>query len=152
MRDWAKTLLPASIDGVPFYVDSDELSGGRRAAIHEFAGGETSLIEDQGRRTSMFDVTAYVTGDAADSRANRLVAVLDAPGPRLAILPIDGGKTVHVLEWRRARSKDKNGYIAIDLRAALPGTAIAAGLSLGDVAAAFATGLSAATTAFGGLF
>lgn len=152
MRDWALTLLPASFRGVAFYVEGEALSGGRRAAIHEFAGGEISVIEDQGRRTRLVDVTAYVTGDAADGRAHRLTAALDAPGAGMMMLPIDGAISVHILDWRRARERDRNGYIAFDIRGAVPGLSGAPGLSLGDVRAAFATGLAAAAASFGGLF
>ncbi|QRM55150.1 DNA circularization N-terminal domain-containing protein [Sinorhizobium sp. BG8] len=152
MRDWTKTLLSASFRGVSFYVERDDLAGGRRAAIHEYAGGETSIIEDQGRRTRTFDVAAYVTGDTADGRAHRLTAALDAAGPGMLVLPIDGGQMVHILEWRRMRERDRNGYLAFDIRAAVPFAGTASGLTIGDVGAAFSSGLAAARSAFGGLF
>lgn len=152
MRDWTNTLLSASFRGVNFFIEREDAAGGRRAAIHEFAGGEFSVIEDQGRRTRIFDVTAYVTGDAADGRAHSLTAALDAVGPGMLVLPIDAGQMVNVLEWRRMRERDRNGFVAIDFRvvAARPGSA--AGLTLGDVGAAFASGIAAVKSAFGGLF
>ncbi len=152
MREWTKTLLSASYRGVGFYVEREDVSGGRRAAIHEFAGGEVSVIEDQGRRTRLFDVAAYVTGDAADGRAHRLAAALDTAGPGMLVLPIDPGQMVHILEWRRMRERDRNGFVAIDFRAAAALPASVSGLTIGDVGAAFSTGLALATSAFGRLF
>ncbi|MFD1328297.1 DNA circularization N-terminal domain-containing protein [Mycoplana ramosa] len=152
MRDWTKTLLPASFRGIRFFVEREDLAGGRRAAVHEFAGGETSVIEDQGRRTRIFDVTAYVTSDLVDVRAHALANALDAPGPGMLVLPIDGGQMVHVLEWRRMRERDRNGFIAIDFRAVVPRPGTAAGLTIGDVGAAFSNGLSLVKSVFGGLF
>jgi prophage DNA circulation protein len=81
MRDWAKTLLPASYNGVGFQVDTDDLGGGRRLAIHQTAGGEVPVIEDMGRATSTFNVTAYLVGDNADGQANALIAMAGLPGP-----------------------------------------------------------------------
>lgn len=152
MRDWTKTLRAASFRGVSFHVENDDASGGRRKAIHEFAGGENSVIEDQGRRTRMFDVRAYLTGDNADSRAHALSSALDAYGPGMLVLPIDGALSVDVIEWRRSRERDRGGYIAFDISVAMAGASGAAGLSLGDVKAVFSGALAAALPALRGLF
>jgi prophage DNA circulation protein len=154
MRDWAKTLLPASYNGVGFHVDSEDLGGGRRLAIHETAGGEVPVIEDRGRATSTFNVTAYLAGDAADAQANALIAMAGLPGPGFLILPIDAGQMVYVPEdgFRRSRSKDRNGYVAVDLTFIAAGIVGGYSLGLGDVSFAFSLNLGAASLQLGGLF
>jgi prophage DNA circulation protein len=152
-RDWTK-LLPGSYNGIPFHVDAEDLSVGRRLVIHQTAGGEVPIIEDMGRGVSTFSVTAYLTGDAADVQANALISAGGMPGPGFLTLPIDAPQLVHVPEdgFSRSRSKDRNGYVAVDM------TFIAAGivggyvLGIGDVALAFTVGLGAASLEFSGLF
>jgi prophage DNA circulation protein len=154
MRDWAKTLLPASYNGVGFQVDTDDLGGGRRLAIHQTAGGEVPVIEDMGRATSTFNVTAYLVGDNADGQANALIAMAGLPGPGFLVLPIDGPQMVHANEngFRRSRSKDRNGYIAVDLTFIAAGVVGGYSLGLGDVSFAFGLNLGPVSIQLGGLF
>jgi prophage DNA circulation protein len=153
VRDWSK-LLPASYNGLPFHVESEDLSGGRRLAIHNVAGGEVPVIEDLGRATSNFSVTAYLSGDNADSQANALIAMAGEPGPGMIVLPIDGPQMVHVTEqgFRRSREKDRNGYVAVTLDLVLVGIPAGISLGLGDVSFAFGVNLGSATVQFSGLF
>lgn len=145
MRDWTQ-LLPASYNGVPFHVDSEELSAGRRQAVHMVAGEQPPVIEEIGPGATTFSVTAYVTGDLADFRAHALVAALMAPGPGMLVLPIDGPVMVHVVEdgIRRARSKDRNGYIGIDLGFIAAGVTGGSVLGIADVGFAFRAGIGGA--------
>ena len=154
MRNWARTLMPASYNGVFFHVDSEDISGGRRLAIHETAGGEQPVIEDMGRAVTTFSVTAYLAGDLADVQANALIAMAGQPGPGFLTLPIDMPQLVHVPEdgFRRSRSKDRNGYIAVDLSFVAAGTTGGYSLGIGDVAVAFSVGLGPATVEFGVMF
>jgi prophage DNA circulation protein len=154
MRDWANTLLPASYNGVSFHVDGEDLGGGRRLAIHQTAGGEVPVIEDMGRATSTFNVTAYLAGDLADVQANGLIAMAGLPGPGFLVLPIDGPQMVHVTEdgFRRSRSKDRNGYVAVDLTFIAAGIVGGYSLGLGDVGFAVTVNLGPATLDFAGLF
>jgi prophage DNA circulation protein len=152
MRDWTKTLMAASCDGVAFWVDSEERSGGRRLAVHETAGGEASIIEDMGAATGTINVTAYLCGDLADFQANALIAVMGQAGPRFLTLPIDGFLMAWPQDFRRSREKDRMGYIAVDLTFLLESGDVGGVLSLGSVLSAFAGGVGLAAVAFGGLF
>ncbi|WFS01589.1 DNA circularization N-terminal domain-containing protein [Rhizobium tumorigenes] len=152
MRDWTKTLLSANFRGVPFYVESDEFSGGRRLAVHEVAGGEESLVEDLGAVTRTFDITAYTVGDLADIQGLALNSALSVVGPGFVILPIDGGFMAHVQTFRRSRQKDRAGYIAFDVTfIPAPGFS-GATLSVGNVSTAVATDIGLAASAFSRLF
>jgi prophage DNA circulation protein len=152
MRDWRKTLLPASFRGVPFFVESEDLSGGRRLALHDYAGGEVTLVEDLGKASKTHDATAYLTSDTADIKALALQAACDLPGPGMLVMPIDGGRLAHAQGFRRTRERDKAGFIAFDVTFIPAGTLPIAGLSVGDVSAAVAAGVSSAVSAFAILF
>ncbi|NTI27671.1 DNA circularization N-terminal domain-containing protein [Rhizobium rhizogenes] len=152
MRDWRKTLLPASFRGVPFYVESEDLSGGRRLAKHEKAGGEVTQIEDLGRATESHNVTAYLTSDTADIKARALKSACNLPGSGMLIMPMDFGRMAHAENFSRSRERDRAGYIAFGITFVPAGTPPVASLSIGDVSAAVASGASLAAVAFASLF
>ncbi|NGO64192.1 hypothetical protein G6N76_10935 [Rhizobium daejeonense] len=152
MRDWAKTLRRASYRGVPFWVDMDEFSGGKRLARHEYAGGRTTYLEEMGLATPAYDVTAYLVGDLSDVQAKALEAACNAAGPGRLVLPMDGGQLAYVEGFRRSRFKDQRGYIAFAFTAIPAGNMPGAILGVGDVTAAVLGTLSLAAAAFGGFF
>lgn len=152
-RDWTK-LLPASFKGVPFHVEDEDASGGRRLVVHQTAGGENPVIEDFGKGLVTYQVTAYLTGDDCDAKAQALFAAATAKGAGSLVLPVDSGLTAYVPEdgVRRARAKDRNGYIAVDLTFIVVGSSGGYTLGLGDLGFAFSVGVGAATISFSGLF
>ncbi len=152
MRDWRKTLLPASFRGVPFWIDGEDLSGGRRLAKHEYAGGETTIVEDLGRATNSFDVTGYLVGDDADLKAKAIQAACGLAGAGLLIMPMDGGMMANAEGFRRTRERDKANYIRFDVTFVPSGALPIAALSIGDVSAVVASGISSAASAFSRLF
>lgn len=151
MRDWTK-LLPASCNGVPFKVDGEELSGGRRQAVHLVAGEAPPVIEEIGPSVTSFNVTAYLVDDFADLQAHALVAALKMPGPVFLVLPIDGPQMVHVTDFSRSRSKDRNGYIAVDMSFIAAGVTGGYSLGIADIGFAFKANLGGAMVQFGGMF
>ncbi|MBP2560852.1 prophage DNA circulation protein [Neorhizobium galegae] len=152
MRDWARSLRAASFRGVSFWVLSDDLSGGKRLALHEYAGGRVTLIEEMGLSTSSIDVTGYLIGDDSDSRSRAFVSACLSAGPGRLTLPLDGGMMAYVENFRRMRDKDRAGYIAFDFRAVPVSNTAGASLSAGDVISVFVSGLPLAVPGFGGIF
>ncbi|MBY5407164.1 hypothetical protein HFO98_01500 [Rhizobium leguminosarum] len=152
MRNWQKTLRPASYRGVSFFVDYDDLSGGKRLALHEYAGGRNTTVEELGLRTSVFDVTLYHLGDDADARALALQAAMLADGPGFLILPMDGGMLATVENFRRSRGKDRNGYVGFDVSFIPSSNDAGAVLSIGDVTATVAAGIASAAAQFARFF
>ncbi|MBB4590167.1 prophage DNA circulation protein [Rhizobium leguminosarum] len=152
MRNWQKTLRPASYRGVSFFVEVDDLSGGKRLALHEYAGGRQTVIEELGLSTSVFDVTLYLLGDAADAQALALQAVMLADGPGFLVLPMDGGMLATAENFRRSRGKDRNGYVGFDVTFIPSSNEAGTILSIGDVTATVAGGLSAAAAQFARFF
>lgn len=104
MRDWASTLRPASFRGIRFWVDFEDLSGGKRLARHEYAGGRRTRMEEMGLKTPSFSVTAYLLGDASDISASLLTSACLAAGPGRLVLPMDAGQLAYVEDFHRSRS------------------------------------------------
>lgn len=114
-RDWLKTLWPASFKGLPFHVEADDESGGRRKAVHLSPGIDDPYIEDMGADKREFSVSAYVASDKADAHAAALIAICDEPGAGLLVLPSHGPIRVQSTTFKRSRKGDKHGYIALEL-------------------------------------
>lgn len=155
MRDWLKAFRPASFRGVPFKVDVESVSGGRRLSIHPIAYADTSVIEDMGRDPHQFSVTAYVVGDRADSAALSLAAALTTKGAATLVLPMQGAISARVATWSWSRQKDYAGHIGLDIEfveaglASVPFSALA---GVGALAALFRDGSAAVGTALTRIF
>lgn len=152
MRDWASTLRPASFRGVRFWVEFDELTGGKRLARHEYAGGRSTRLEEMGLKTPSISVTAYLLGDASDVSAMRLASACTAAGPGRMVLPVDAGQLAYIEDFRRSRERDRRGYIAFDFTAVPASGEILASLGIGNVDTAFVDTLSAVASSFRGFF
>jgi prophage DNA circulation protein len=114
-RDWTSTLWPSSFKGVPFWVETDDEDGGRRLVVHEFPNRDLPFVEDLGEAVRRYSVTAYLASDMADVEAAALTAVCTMRGAGPLVLPIHGPVLVKCENFKRNRSKDRNGYIALSL-------------------------------------
>lgn len=83
-------LLPASYRGVPFWVDEDELTGGKRAEIHEYPERDLPFIEELGRSALKIRVAAHLLGEDYQTQRVALIEALETPGPASLILPTRG--------------------------------------------------------------
>ncbi|WP_299864385.1 DNA circularization N-terminal domain-containing protein [uncultured Hoeflea sp.] len=151
-RDWVASLRQASYRGVPFYVHSDGIGGGRRLVQHDFAGGEAQLIEDFGAAERAFDVDAYVVGDESDAAAQALLAALDRRGPARLTLPLSGPVVAQAVDWWREWRLDKLGYCAFILRFVRGGSPSTAGISAHSVSGLAAAAVSSLSAAIAGAF
>lgn len=133
-RDWLNSLFKSSFKGVSFWVDRDEEAGGRRVVKHQFPMRDVPFLEDLGEDLREFDITAYVASDNADTDAASVIVQCASRGPGILVLPTHGSILVRCLNFRRERSKDRNGYIALQLRFVRQGagTALATANSLSN--------------------
>ena len=87
MPDYLKEQLrPASFRGVAFSVDAASATAGRRTALHEYPKQDTPYVEDLGRATREYQLTAIIVGADYIERTQSLMAALEESG---------AGKLVH---------------------------------------------------------
>jgi len=139
-RDWASTLRRASYRGVSFFVETDDVSTGRRVVVHEFPHRDDPYIEDLGRKANTIQVSAYVTGSNVEAQEAALRAACGMPGPGQLSIPL-GRFLVHCQECSRTFAKDRLGYVAFSLQFVRDGTA-AGPFPLGSFLRAVEFGLS----------
>jgi prophage DNA circulation protein len=141
MRNWPQTLRPASWKGVGFFVDDEALpKSGRFVARHSFVKGESHSTEDMGRVPRDFRLAAYLASDTADQDARDFVDLCSEAGAGALILPMLGPVQVRCTNCHvKAKTRDKQGYIELELDFIEAGTADADGFpaaALGDRLAA----------------
>lgn len=124
-RSWLTSLFNSSFKGVPFFVETDNESGGRRVVEHQFPMRDDPYLEDLGEDLRHFEVQAYVASDKADSEAAALVTICATRGPGTLVLPLHGQLIVRCLTFERDRSKDKHGYLSFKLKFSREGSAFA---------------------------
>jgi len=93
---WKDNLQEASLRGVPFKVDEDEATFGRRVQVHEYPNRDKPWAEDLGRATRRFSVQAYLIGDDFFEQRNKLIEAIEKPGSCTLVHPYYGEMTVTV--------------------------------------------------------
>lgn len=115
-REWTLTLLPASWNGVPFYVESDGETVGHRLVTTAIPNGGY-VVEAFGRKLREFKITAYVAADAIEGLGQALLAACEPGRVGLLVLPMAGFVPARMKEAKRNYRHDQLGYLAFDLEA-----------------------------------
>jgi prophage DNA circulation protein len=165
MPDWKDRLRPASFSGIPFGVRESELSGGRRAVVHEYPLRDRPFVEELGRDARSISVDGYLVGDDYAERRDRLRDAMEQASPgfptrpgRLLVHPTFGSLLSLCRSFRFRESTDEGRMVRfqaefvevgeeLEPNAAVDGPAAAdqAGTALGaGASAAFAGGVETA--------
>lgn len=105
-------LRPASYRGVPFFVDDDEDSGGKRAQVHEYPGRDEPWVEELGKRAREIGVTAHLLGDDVFEQRTRLQSACEQSGAGKLVLPSRGELLATCVEFRSRESITGEGRIS----------------------------------------
>lgn len=85
--------IGASFDGVGFFVESADRTGGRRTETHEFPARDDPYVEDLGRKARRFSITGYVIGSNYIAQRDALIRALEGnSGPRELRHPYHGSR------------------------------------------------------------
>lgn len=105
--------VPGSFRGVPFYVESSELTTGRRNVKHVYPfKKEPVFTEDMGREGRRFMVDVFVFGPDYLIARDRLLTALEAAGTGELVHPYYGTRRVSVGEDVRVRESGARGGTA----------------------------------------
>lgn len=98
---WKKRLRPAEFRGVPFYIDTHEVQGGRHAVPHEAPDRNAKgFTEDIGLKTDSFTIEGHILGDDYFLVRDSLIAALKKKGSGILKHPYLGIKDVQVESFR----------------------------------------------------
>ncbi len=113
---WRAQLQPASFRGVPFLVDSDTLTGGRRGPTHEYPWKDEPYNEDMGLKARDYKFAAYVIGDDYFGKRDALINALESNGPGILIHPQYGRQLVRLLTYSVNHNTEKGREARFDLQ------------------------------------
>lgn len=113
---WRDRLQPASFRGVPFHVDRSSGTGGRRVAVHEYAGQSGYDTEDLGAKAVEQTLSAFLLGPDYDIARTELLQAIEAEGPGTLIHPHDGTMSVRITNYTWHISTRQGGVCRFDLR------------------------------------
>lgn len=113
--NWRDYLLDAYYKGIPFCVDSDDLSGGRRGATHEYPYRDAPENEDMGHKAREYKVTAYVIGERWQSERDALLKVLEQGGSGELQHPHYGLQQVWAKTWNVRHSTNKQREVSFEI-------------------------------------
>ncbi len=106
-------MQPASFRGVAFKVEGDDLQFGRRTVVHEYPGRDTPSVEDMGRETREYAITAYLIGPDFIAERDRLIAALEQVGPGELVSPWYGRMNVVVMGKQRISHSKADGGMCV---------------------------------------
>lgn len=110
---WTDRLQPASFRGVAFKVDGDDLQIGRRTVVHEYPGRDTPSVEDMGRETREYALSAYLIGPDFIAERDRLIEALEQVGPGELVSPWYGRMNVVVMGKQRISHSKQDGGMCV---------------------------------------
>lgn len=87
LTDWRDRLRDASFRGVPFSVEDDEGTFGRRVQVHEYPNRDKPFTEDLGRATRRMTINAYLIGDDYADKRDRLIGAIETAGAGTLVHP-----------------------------------------------------------------
>lgn len=106
---WKEKLQPASFRGVPFDVESDDGTFGRRVQIHEYPSRDQPYVEDMGRATREMSFTAFLIGADYMDQRDRLLAAIEEAGAGTLIHPWYGERKVTIKDPARVSHSSRDG-------------------------------------------
>lgn len=87
-------LQPASFRGIPFLVNAETKTGGKKTVTHEYVGSDKRFTEELGLLPPSFSIEAVIHGNEAISRRFLLEDALDEPGLGTLVHPVYGAVEV----------------------------------------------------------
>lgn len=112
---WKARLLPASFRGIPFFIESHDLKGGRNAVSHEPADRDNTFSEDIGRKGKVFTLEAHILGDTYFFIRDGLISAMDTKDPGFLVHPYLGIKEVQPEGFSVRESTDEGRICRISM-------------------------------------
>lgn len=106
---------PASFRGVPFFVATADLSGGRRGPVHKYPGRDLPYKEDLGRETRTHEIEAYVIGRDYFPARDALLAAIEQKGPGSLVHPYLGKRECAVQTYKIRNTVDEGGMVRFSI-------------------------------------
>lgn len=118
---WRNNLLDASFKGVPFKIKDHNHSSGRRTKLHQYANREESYLQDLGKQTETYTISAYIISNIDNNNdyygeRDALINALKSKGPGTLVHPFLGIKKVGLsAPYTMTETFDRGGMATFSL-------------------------------------
>jgi prophage DNA circulation protein len=99
MTTWREKYQTGSFRRILFSTLASDIDGGRRVALHQYPRREVPYPEDMGREARRYRIRAIIGKDNYFEHRDRLVEVLEQPGPGTLVHPYLGTMEVQIERW-----------------------------------------------------
>jgi prophage DNA circulation protein len=122
-NQWRDALVRGwSFRGVPFHVEQQALSSGRRNVEHEYPKRNDPYAEDMGKQAIHYTIQGYLVGPNYLTDKINLMQALEADDAGWLIDPLRGSMLVMCERYSCTESRDKGGYCVFEMGFAEAGT------------------------------
>jgi len=117
-----ESMWAASLDGVPFLVNSDSTKGGRRQAEYQYISTNRRQVQDLGKFLKKFEMSCFISYDPQKQddyfkKRDALISVLEASGNHVLIHPFYGEVTVATGLYTLTQNSAKLGFAEFNFTA-----------------------------------
>jgi prophage DNA circulation protein len=134
--------------GIPFLVETQQVTKGRKTALHEYPFRDGGWVEDLGRKQRVFRFTGHLVGDSAPIMQLLLDTACELAGPGLLIHPTLGAMNVALMSASSSVHSDKMRVISVEFEFMEQGTSLFPGI-ISSALSAVVGAVSNALSAFG---
>lgn len=120
MADFAQALQRASWRGVPFGVEGESSTHGRRKARHDYPYRDTIWLEDQGKLAPGYRINGFLVGDSQIYAGGEVIAqrkamqaAAEGTGQGVLVHPSLGRKTVDLIDLVITSRWDQGNYFEL---------------------------------------
>lgn len=110
-----RKFVGGSFKGVPFFVSSHELRGGRRLVVQNMPNADANIIQDLGRQTRGVTFDAYQLGKDVFTQKQRLIEAMESTDSGGFVHPYFGQFTARAWNYSVSESKLEKQIVKFSL-------------------------------------
>jgi prophage DNA circulation protein len=104
-------MQPASFRGIPFLVESEATSSGKKTVTHDYPNSNKRFVEELGDMPPVFNIAALIHGDLSGELRLRLEDAFRLPGLGELVHPVYGPVQVQVISFTSSTNQRRLGEV-----------------------------------------
>src|SRR5215472_3090152 len=121
---WRRSLMLGwSFRGVPFYVEQQARTSGRRNVEHEYPKRDNPYAEDMGRHAIRYTIQGFLIGPNYLAQKWNLIAALEGADAGTLVDPLVGSMLMMCDRYSVTETRERGGYCVFEMSFAEAGIA-----------------------------
>lgn len=115
MANAREKMQPASFRGIPFLVENESTTSGKKTVSHEYPNSNKRFVEDLGEMPPIFNISALIHGDLSGELRFRLENALRLSGRGELIHPVYGPVLVQATTFTSSTNQRRLGEVKFSI-------------------------------------